>query len=117
VVAAVAFTLLTAETRTSALHVRGTIAKSYRTAYDIRVRPRGSRSELERRRGLGRANYLPGIVGGITFPQYRTIQRIQGVAVAAPVAHLGFAFPFRRWRVPINRLLNRAPFQLYRSRT
>ena len=117
VVAAVTFTLLTAETRASALHVRGTIAGSYRTAYDILVRPRGTRSALERRRGLVRANYLSGIVGGISFAQYRTIQRIHDVAVAAPIANLGFAFPSRRLRVPINRLLTRAPFQLYRIRT
>ena len=110
VVAAVAFTLLTAETRTSALHVRGTIAASYRTAYDILVRPRGTRSALERRRGLVRDNYLSGIVGGISFAQYRTIRRIHGVAVAAPVANLGFAFPSRRLRVPIERFLTRAPF-------
>src|ERR671923_14699 len=117
VVAAVTFTLLTAQTRASALHVRGTIAGSYRTAYDILVRPHGTRSALERRRGLVRANYLSGIVGGINFAQYRTVQRIRGVAVAAPVANLGFAFPSRRLRVPINRLLTRAPFQLYRIRT
>ena len=117
VVAAVTFTLLTAETRTSALHVRGTIAGSYRAAYDILVRPPGTRSGLERRRGLVRANYLSGIVGGISLAQYRTIRRLHGVAVAAPVANLGFAFPSRRLRVPINRLLTRAPFQLYRIRT
>src|ERR671924_878307 len=117
VVAAVTFTLLTAQTRASALHVRGTIAGSYRTAYDILVRPHGTRSALERRRGLVRANYLSGIVGGINFAQYRTVQRIRGVTGAAPIANLGFAFPSRRLRVPINRLLTPAPFHLYRIRT
>src|ERR671924_346327 len=86
VVAAVTFTLLTAQTRASALHVRGTIAGSYRTAYDILVRPSGTRTALERRRGLVRANYLSGIVGGFSFAQYRTVQRIRGVAVAATVS-------------------------------
>lgn len=39
-VAAVAFTLLTAATRTSALRVEGTVEGGHRAAYDVLVRPR-----------------------------------------------------------------------------
>src|SRR5919199_3234979 len=116
-VAAVAFVLLTAATSTSALRVRGTIGRSYRAAYDVLVRPRGSATPLERRQGLVRGNYLSGIYGGITLAQYREIARLDGVEVAAPIANVGFAFPMRLVRVPLEGLLTREPFQLYRIRT
>ncbi len=72
-VAAVSFTLLASQATTSALEVRGTIAKNWRPAYDILVRPRGSYTKLERTEGLVRANYLSGIFGGITSRQWRVI--------------------------------------------
>src|SRR5918912_984155 len=81
-VAAVAFTLLTAATSTSALRVRGTITRNYRAAYDILVRPQGSATALERRQGLVRNNYLSGIYGGITFDQYQKIARLDGLDMA-----------------------------------
>ena len=116
-VAAVAFTLLTASARTSALRVRGTISRSYRAAYDILVRPRGAATPLERQQGLVRNNYLSGIYGGITFEQYREIAGLDGVDVAAPIANVGFAFPLRIVQVSVNEMLTKEPFQLYRIRT
>jgi putative ABC transport system permease protein len=60
-VAAVSFTLLTAAVRTSQLQVRGTVTRNFRPAYDILVRPKGSFTHLDQRKGLVRANYLSGI--------------------------------------------------------
>ena len=69
VVAAVSFSVLISAVATSTLQVHGTVKANYRSAYDILVRPIGSRSAVERSRGLVRENYLAGIFGGITMAQ------------------------------------------------
>jgi putative ABC transport system permease protein len=116
-VAAVAFTLLTAAARTSELRVRGTVSGNFRTAYDILVRPRGSATPLERSAGLVRSNYLSGIYGGITLRQWSTIAHVPGIEVAAPVANVGYVFPWQKVRIGIKGLLTNAPAQLYRIKT
>ncbi len=115
-VAAAAFSLLTAAVSTSELRVRGAVAKNWRTAYDILVRPRRSFTPLERRAGLVRENYLSGIFGGISLRQYHAIERVPGVAVAAPIANVGFVAPFGHVPVSIESLLTRGSVQLYRVR-
>lgn len=115
-VAAASFTLLTASASTSALHVHGTLNSSFRPAYDILVRPRGSRTPLERQERLVRPNFLSGIYGGITLAQWHRIERIRGVAVAAPSATVGYLLfpgfvPFS-----IKRFVDGQPNQLYRIR-
>ncbi|HEX6762886.1 MAG TPA: ABC transporter permease [Gaiellaceae bacterium] len=117
VVAAVAFTLLTAATRTSELHVRGTVTKNFRSSYDILVRPRGARDSLEQSSGLVRDNYLSGIYGGITLAQWRTIKSLSGVEVAAPVANIGYAFPEETEWLSLKSVLDDAPHQIYRVST
>jgi putative ABC transport system permease protein len=115
-VAAVSFTLLTASASTSALHVHGTLKSSFRPAYDILVRPRNADTALERRKGLVRPNFLSGVYGGISFAQWREIEKMPGVAVAAPSANLGYGlFPVT---VPfsIANIVDRSPEQLYRVR-
>src|SRR6266542_350432 len=115
-VAAVSFTLLASQSTTSALEVRGTIAKNWRPAYDILVRPRGSYTKLERTEGLVRANYLSGIFGGITSRQWRVILSTPGVEVAAPIENIGYILPFERVAIPITRYLSYDPYQVYRVR-
>ena len=41
-----------------------------RPAYEILMRPRGTRTELEERQGLVRGNRLSGQFGGITLDQW-----------------------------------------------
>jgi putative ABC transport system permease protein len=89
--AATAFTVLTAASRTSQLRTIGTVAAHFRPAYDILVRPTGSRTALESRTGTVQPNFLSGIYGGITLAQYHQIQQIPGVQVAAPIAMVGYA--------------------------
>ena len=50
-IATTAFTVLTAASRTSQLRAVGTVSEHFRTAYDILVRPAGSRTALESRTG------------------------------------------------------------------
>jgi putative ABC transport system permease protein len=115
-VAAVSFVLLSSAAKTSELRVRGSVARNFRGAYDVLVRPKGSFTPLERSDGLVRDNYLSGIYGGITLRQYRTIERIPGVEVAAPIASLGYVMPFGEIPISIAGELDRSPVQLYRLR-
>jgi putative ABC transport system permease protein len=117
-VAAVSFVLLASAAKTSELKVRGSVKSNFRTAYDILVRPAGSRTQLEKTERLVRPNFLSGIFGGISFRQYDEIKHIRGVAVAAPVANIGYVL-LRAGGIPIelNGLLDQEPVQLYRVRT
>jgi putative ABC transport system permease protein len=92
-VAVTAFSVLTAAARTSQLRTIGTLTAHFRTAYDILVRPRGARTSLEARSGTVQPDFLSGIYGGITLAQYRQIGQIPGVAVAAPIAMVGYSLP------------------------
>lgn len=115
-VAAVGFTLLTAAVNVSAIEVRGTVAKNWRSAYDILVRPAGSETSLERKEGLVSPNFIAGIRGGITLRQWHEILRIPGIAVAAPIENIGYLILHGRVRIPIGRYLSDAPVQAYRVR-
>ena len=94
-VAATAFTVLTAAARTSQLRTVGTVTAHFRAAYDILVRPAGARTRWSRRTGTVQPNFLSGIYGGITMAQYHQIQQIPGVQVAAPIAMVGYSLPDR----------------------
>jgi len=86
----VSFSLLTAATRTSSADARGAVKRNLHPAYDILVRPKSSETKIERSGGLLRDNYLSGIFGGISLAQYVQVERTPGVAVAAPIAMLGY---------------------------
>ena len=89
--ATTAFTVLTGAADTSRLVVRGEVAKNFRPAYDILVRPEGAATSLEKSQGLVRESYLSGDSGGITLAQYQQVKALDGVDVAAPAAILGYA--------------------------
>jgi putative ABC transport system permease protein len=90
-VAAAAFTVLTAASRTAQLRTTGTVSANFQPAYDILVRPKGARTAQEKQTGTVQPDFLSGIYGGITMAQYHRIQRIPGVQVAAPIAMVGYA--------------------------
>jgi putative ABC transport system permease protein len=113
-VAPAATVLLVSSARTQSLQVRGTLTSSYRVPYDILVRPRGSRTPLEQSRGLVQDNYLSGLFGGITLQQLATIRSIRYVDVAAPIANIGFVQLQSFVHVPLDRVVDKSPFQLYR---
>jgi len=98
-VAATAFTVLTAASRTAQLRTTGTVSAHFRPAYDILVRPKRSRTALETRAGTVQPNFASGIYGGITLAQYHRIQHIPGVGVAAPIAMVGYTL--ERLAVPV----------------
>ena len=88
--ATTAFTVLTAASRTSQLHTVGTVSAHFVPAYDILVRPESAKTRLESQTGTVQPNFLSGIYGGITTEQYRQIQQVPGVQVAAPIAMVGY---------------------------
>ncbi len=93
-VASASFSLLLSTVETTRLEVVGTVEKNFRPAYDILVRPRNSFTALERQEGLVRSNYLGGIFGGISYREYYRIKDLPGVQIAAPIANVGYIFPF-----------------------
>jgi ABC-type antimicrobial peptide transport system permease subunit len=113
-VAAASFTLLTAASITSRVQTTGTIRTNLRSAYDILVRPHGSTTPLERTRGLVQENYLSGIFGGISIAQYRQIERLPGIDIAAPIANLGYFAVDQVVHLDLRPYLTDAPVQLFR---
>jgi hypothetical protein len=89
-VAVTGFTVLTGSVSTQRARLTGLVQANSRGAYDLLVRPSGSETALEAQRGLVRGNYLSGQYGGITTAQWRKIQELSGVQIAAPVAMLGY---------------------------
>ncbi len=116
--ATTAFTVLTAASGTAQLRTTGTVSAHFTPAYDILVRPGGSRTALETRTGTVQPNFLSGIYGGITTAQWRQIEGIPGVDVAAPVAMVGYALlgTSITWPLPAANLAQPGR-QLYRTTT
>lgn len=89
-VAAVGFALLSSESVSSAIAVHGTLDSNFQPAYDILVRPPGSRSALERKDRLVSDGFLSDLYGGITLAQWHAILGLRGVSVAAPIENVGY---------------------------
>ncbi|MFF5225267.1 FtsX-like permease family protein [Dactylosporangium sp. NPDC000521] len=85
------FTVLTGATDTARLQVTGEVDSSAKAAYEILVRPKGTRTVLENERALIRPNSLSGIYGGLTFDDVDKVAAVPGVDVAAPIAMAGYA--------------------------
>ena len=111
--ATTAFTVLTGQVAQQRLELRGRIGAHSKPGYDILVRPAGSRTELERSQGLVRANFLSGQFGGITLAQWRRIQQLPGVQVAAPIAMVGYVMQSVTIPVDITDQLSAADQQLF----
>ena len=84
------FTVLTGATDTAQLLVRDTVDQNARGAYDILIRPAGSRSAAEQQGDRVRPNFLSDVYGGITPDEWARVRQLPGVEIAAPVAMLGF---------------------------
>ncbi len=116
--ATTAFTVLTAASRTSQLRTVGTVTAHFVPAYDILVRPKGSRTALETQTNTVQPNFLSGVYGGITMAQYHQIASIPGVQVAAPIAMVGYTLLVPQLAFPLPAAdLSRSGRQLYRVTT
>ncbi|MDP7977658.1 ABC transporter permease [Bacillus sp. WLY-B-L8] len=81
-------------TETNQGTVEETLGKKWSSAYDIVVRPAGTKNDVQ---NLLEPNYLNGIAGGITQAQYETIQKMQEIDVAAPIAVMGYGYIGAVW--------------------
>lgn len=117
-VAATAFTVLTAASRTAQARTVGKVSANFRPAYDILVPPRGTRTAQEARTDTVAPDFLWGIYGGISMAQWHQIERIPGVQVAAPIALVGYTQLEAGMFEPIPAAaLAGSPRQLYRIST
>lgn len=91
-IVAVALSLAAATISDAArVHLTTGIDANWRGAYDILVRPRGQRLDLEKTLGLVEPNFL-GFTGSgvISEAQLDAIRKISGVELAAPVSVVGY---------------------------
>ncbi|MFC4617420.1 ABC transporter permease [Camelliibacillus cellulosilyticus] len=65
------------------------LEKSWRTSFDIVVRPKGS-PDFSKQNQLVEPNFISNIQNGMTLDQYKQIKEIDGVQVAAPIATIGY---------------------------
>lgn len=77
--------------RTATIRVAGIVDAHWRGAYDILVRPAGTRLDLEQTSGLVEPNFV-GFAGhgGISLDQLAAIRSISGVELAAPIGFVGY---------------------------
>src|SRR5579859_7882186 len=117
-VATMAFTVLTAASRTAQIRTIGTVTGHFQPAYDILVRPSGARSSLESATGAVQPDFLAGVYGGITMAQWHQIQQVAGVQAAAPIAMVGYTFMQARFPVRLPAAdLGQPGRRLYRAST
>lgn len=114
--ASVSSTLLTAAVDTNVARVQGTVEETFRTSYDLLVRPPGTQTRLEAERDLVRNNVESGIYGGITNRQWRAVLGMPGVEVAAPVAYLGHVMALVQYEVQLGSIIDGQGEQFFRIR-
>ncbi len=86
--AACAVILLSATTQTTVIQARQIINNNWRPSYDLVVLP--SQAKLPSGQTVP-ADFLEGYNGGISVQQYEQIKSLPDIAVAAPIAFLGYA--------------------------
>lgn len=110
------FLVLAGVSRTTQAVLSGDIAQAWNTPYDILVRPLGSQSALEASEGLVRPNFLSGLTGGITEAQLAAIRAVPDVAVAAPIAVVGFVQWPAEFPVELASAVGPGPISVFRIR-
>jgi hypothetical protein len=72
--------------QTATIRVAALVDEHWRGAYDILVRPAGTRLDLEQTNGLVEPNFVGFAgTGGISLDQLAAIRSIREVALAAPI--------------------------------
>ncbi|MEV6927254.1 FtsX-like permease family protein [Dactylosporangium sp. NPDC051485] len=107
-VATTGFTVLTGATDTARLQVTGEVDRTATAAYQVLVRPKNTRTQLETDKQKVRPNSLSGIYGGITQAQVDKITALDGVEVAAPIGMVGYALKTGFQEVDITNLIDKS---------
>jgi putative ABC transport system permease protein len=85
--AACALILLSATTQTTVVRANQIISQNWRPSYDLVVLPPQARIPST---GVLPNDFLEGYDGGISLAQYQQIKHLPGIAVAAPIAFVGY---------------------------
>lgn len=85
--------------RVGEIRIDGTLARSFRPAYDLLVRPRTDVTGFERRNRLVRDNFLSGLFGGISESQLAAVRGLPGLEVA-PIENVGYVMAAATVRIP-----------------
>jgi len=85
--AACALILLSATTQTTVVRANQIISQNWRPSYDLVVLPPQAHLPSS---GVIPGDFLEGYDGGINIAQYQQIKNIPGIAVAAPIAFVGY---------------------------
>jgi putative ABC transport system permease protein len=88
--ATVGFALLAITSKTTEATLHGDITTTWDTPYDLLVLPHGTQLGAMRGDNAVQPNALSTLAGGITTAQLDRIRKVAGVAVAAPVADVGY---------------------------
>lgn len=115
--AVTSFVVLTGTTSAQQVDVLRTADSTYRSSYDVLVRPAGSRSALESATGRVRPNFLSDTYGGITLEQASQLASIPGVEVSAPIATVGMIWAPVEVPVDLTRQIRKSGTQLFRIAT
>lgn len=90
--ASLGFVILAGTSQTTQAVLTHDIARAWQSPYDILVRPVGAQDSIEANLNLLRPNYLSELRGGITETDLDQIRAIPGIAVAAPIAVVGYTY-------------------------
>src|SRR5579875_1918871 len=85
--AACALILLSATTQTTVVRTNQLISQNWRPSYDLVVLPPQAHLPSA---GVIPNDFLEGYDGGISLAQYQQIKHLPGIAVAAPIAFVGY---------------------------
>ncbi len=86
--AACALILLSATTQTTVLQAKQIISQNWRSTYDLVILPQ--QKSVSSMKTIP-ADLFEGYDGGISIQQYEQIKKLPDVAVAAPIAYIGYA--------------------------
>ncbi len=85
--AACALILLSATTQTTLVRANQVISQNWRPTYDLVVLPSQAQVPTDQRIP---SDLLAGYNGGISVQQYNQVKNLAGIAVAAPIAYVGY---------------------------
>ncbi|MEO8953432.1 MAG: FtsX-like permease family protein [Ktedonobacteraceae bacterium] len=95
--AACALVLLSATTLTTVVQAKQIISQNWRSSYDLVVLPPGASIPTGKPVSV---DTFQGYDGGISIQQYEQIKKLPGVAVAAPLAFIGYVqFPYTYFQI------------------
>jgi putative ABC transport system permease protein len=115
--ATLGFMILASTSLTTEATLKGDVNRAWAAPYDLLIRPPGSATPLENSEGLVRPNFLSSGAGGITMQQLDAVRQVPGVAVAAPIAILGYTYWPSSFPLDLSSIVDPAqPIQAFRLR-